>query len=165
MVFVICLLIFIGAFWVMKDAYNNQLDSPVKWGIGVAFIWIIFLPLYLIRRKKLIANQQMVNNASSSLNEPRQTNLWPGIIITLLVAFIPYGLSIINGELPKCDATEVNDVLTDLLPGVDFSNPAQYDYEKMSEIRHCNLTIDNRIHSFTVKWYSDAKEQFVVKFD
>ncbi|OVZ95229.1 hypothetical protein CBW58_00245 [Yersinia frederiksenii] len=167
------LILLASSLWVMKDAHDNHLNHPVRWGIGTAFLWIIVLPIYLIKRKKLIVEQRMRNEASSSLNdrvtiwgtEKDSTNLWAGGAFISIVAFAPYVWAVWSGELPKCNSSDVHEVLTQLLPDTAFSNPAQYDYERTNEIRHCNLTIENGIHSFTVKWYSDAREKFVVRFD
>ncbi|ELI8022861.1 hypothetical protein RSF09_003893 [Yersinia enterocolitica] len=167
------LILLVSALWVMKDAHNNYLNHPVRWGIGTAILWIIVLPIYLIKRKKLITEQKMRNEAISSLNdrpnicegEKDSTNLWAGGAVIFIAAFAPYAWGVWNGELPKCDSSDVHGLLTQLLPDTTFSNPAQYDYERMNEVRHCNLTIDNGIRSFTVKWYSDAREEFVVKFE
>ncbi|WP_057617632.1 hypothetical protein [Yersinia frederiksenii] len=166
-------ILLVSALWVMKDAHNNQLNHPVRWGIGTAILWIIVLPIYLIKRKKLITEQKMRNGAISSLNdrstiwgtEKDSTNLWAGGAFIFIAAFAPYAWGVWNGALPKCDSSDVDKVLTQLLPNTVFSNPAQYDYERINEVRHCNLTIDNGIHSFTVKWYSDTREEFVVKFE
>ncbi|EOI6869287.1 hypothetical protein ACMVR4_000652 [Yersinia enterocolitica] len=167
------LILLISALWVMKDAHNNRLNHPIRWGIGTVLLWIIVLPIYLIKRKKLIAEQRTKNEGTSSLNDKKNvwerevgsTNLWAGGIVIFIVAFAPYAWQVWNGELPKCDSSDVHGLLTQLLPDTAFSNPAQYDYERMNEVRHCNLTIDNGIRSFTVKWYSDAREEFVVKFE
>jgi len=51
--FIIALLI---AIWVATDA-NKRGMNGVAWAIGVFFLCIIFLPIYLIVRKPLLAQQ------------------------------------------------------------------------------------------------------------
>lgn len=51
--FIIALLI---AIWVASDA-NKRGMNGVAWAIGVFFLCIVFLPIYLIVRKPLLAQQ------------------------------------------------------------------------------------------------------------
>lgn len=51
--FIIALLI---AIWVATDA-NKRGMNGVAWAIGVFFLCIVFLPIYLIVRKPLLAQQ------------------------------------------------------------------------------------------------------------
>lgn len=52
MEFLVALIIFGLSVAVYKDALAKNIARPARWGIGVAFIFIIFLPLYLFKRKK-----------------------------------------------------------------------------------------------------------------
>ncbi|CDL79746.1 hypothetical protein [Xenorhabdus cabanillasii] len=59
-----------AAFWVYFDAYHNRIGtyrdelnrlrghSPVWWGACTLLLLIVFFPLYLIRRKTLLAMAQ-----------------------------------------------------------------------------------------------------------
>ena len=51
---IIGILIAIGVgFWVHSDAVKRQSSAPVAWGVGVACLLIVFLPLYLICRPSM----------------------------------------------------------------------------------------------------------------
>jgi MFS family permease len=52
--FIIALLV---AVWVATDA-NKRGMNGILWGIGVFLVCIVFLPIYLIVRKPLLAQQQ-----------------------------------------------------------------------------------------------------------
>ena len=71
---VIALLILLGSsIWVYTDMQKigmedeNVKDSLIgkrlawRWAVGVFFIWILFLPWYLIKRKEFLQNKQFLN--------------------------------------------------------------------------------------------------------
>ncbi|AYA40566.1 hypothetical protein HZS38_09225 [Xenorhabdus nematophila] len=68
--FFFTLMLIAAAFWVYFDAYQNRIGtyrdelnrlrghSPVWWGVCTLLLLIVFLPIYLIRRKTLLAMAQ-----------------------------------------------------------------------------------------------------------
>lgn len=166
MEYIIALVIFVLSVAVYKDARTNKIANPERWGVGVAFFIIIVLPLYLIRRKKLLGSSETYNRDANAWQKGKK-EVSPIAAYTLMfaLAFLAPAISFIKGELPSCDSIEVKSVLSDLLGGDDFSDTEQTSYERIAEIRHCNLTKSDRVFSYTVKWYSDKKDQFMVQFD
>lgn len=158
-----------SALWVIYDSSKNKLQSPVAWGISTLFIWIIALPVYLFKRKKMVVNAKRfyesgVDDTDWHINK-RQTPTWVGyvLVITFSVGYYSWGLS--KGGLPQCDSNEVAKLLSKMVDGDSISNQAQYSYEMFNEVRHCNVVVNGAPRSFTVKWYSEDKDQFLVKFD
>lgn len=141
--FVISIVIFIVAFAVYKDAKKNKINGAAKWGIGVSFIWFLILPIYLFKRKKLI--KEAANGSEISDNgDGNPISPFAATILMFVLSFSVFFIGFYKGELPSCESPEVTDVVSKLLSSHDFSDQAQTSYEKISEIRHCNLTIDRK---------------------
>lgn len=157
---------FISAIYVFNDASKRKIPTALRWAVGTALIWIVVFPLYFILRKKLNSAE---NSNESEKNVWESGNKTPNKLacyaMLFVLSFAMYGINFYRGWLPSCDSTELRHVLSDLLDKAEFSNPAQNSYEKINEIRHCNITISDRIYSYTVTWYSEAKDRFIVKFD
>ncbi len=157
---------FISAIYVFIDASKRNIPTALRWSILTALVWLLAFPFYLIVRKKL-----KTNNIPSDVGGDVEINsnnapYRPAIYALLFVlSFAMYGVNFYRGWLPSCDSKEVHSVLKDLLDNAAFSNPAQNSYEKLNEIRHCNITLADRIYSYTVTWYSESKDRFIVKFD
>ncbi|WP_405424353.1 hypothetical protein [Pantoea stewartii] len=161
---IICTLIFAAAVYVYRDARKHNIELASRWGVGVAVVWILVLPLYLFKRKKLIKEaQQDASDTDLSGNEKSKS---PIAIFSLMFicSFLVFFVGFFKGDLPGCSSPEVTDVVSKLLHTRDFSNQAQGSYEKISEIRHCNLTMNGNVYSYTVTWYSEDKDNFLVKF-
>lgn len=69
------------------------------------------------------------------------------------------------GDLPECDAPEVQKMLTNIYPLSTLKDIEQYNNEKLKGIRYCRVTADGHISSFTISWYGDKHDKFVVKKD
>ncbi len=41
----------ISALWVIFDGNRNHVSKPLRWGLGALFLWIVFFPWYLARRR------------------------------------------------------------------------------------------------------------------
>ncbi|OCJ24589.1 hypothetical protein [Serratia sp. 14-2641] len=165
----ISIIVCFSALWVIYDASKNKLQSPVAWGLSILFLWFIALPVYLFKRKKMIVNatgfhESGVEDNAWHLNK-RQTPAWVGYALVIAFSVGYYSWNLSKGELPLCESKEVAEVLSKIVDGDSISNPAQYSYEMFNEVRHCNLMINDTPRSFTVKWYSEDKDQFLVKFD
>ncbi|MDC9620118.1 hypothetical protein PSI22_00370 [Xenorhabdus sp. XENO-7] len=78
--FFFTLILIAAGFWVYFDAYHNHIGtyrdeqnrlrghSPVWWGACTLLLPIVFLPLYLIRRKTLLAMaQKYPSNSDKSI--------------------------------------------------------------------------------------------------
>ncbi|MCL0587560.1 hypothetical protein [Klebsiella pneumoniae] len=164
MEFLVALIIFGLSVAVYKDALAKNIARPARWGIGVAFIFIIFLPLYLFKRKKIAGSALEITDAPG-IHGGKNLNPLAAYILMFVLSFIGPFLGFVKGDLPGCNSPEVASVITKLLSGQQFSDAAQVSYDKVDEIRHCNLTTSEQVFSYTVKWYSEDKDQFVVKFD
>ena len=164
MEFMIALIIFGISVAVYKDAQAKQISRPARWGIGVSLLFIIILPLYLFKRNKIAGSGEVLTEAEGIQGGK---NLKPvgAYALMFVLSFLAPLLGFFKGELPECNSPEVANVITDLLNGQQFSNAAQVSYDKIDEVRHCNLTTADHVFSYTVKWYSEDKDQFVVKFE
>jgi hypothetical protein len=40
------------SFWVLFDALQKRLPSPLRWGMGTLLLWPIIFPWYLARRRR-----------------------------------------------------------------------------------------------------------------
>jgi len=156
------IIFFISAIYVFNDACKRKIPTALRWAVGTALIWIAVFPLYFILRKKLNSSE---NLSGGEENENTKTNKLACYGMLFVLSFAMYGINFYRGWLPNCGSHEVRHVLSDLLDNAEFSNPAQNSYERINEIRHCNITIADRIYSYTVTWYSEAKDRFIVKFD
>ena len=59
------------AIWVAMDA-NKRGMNGIGWGIGVFLLCIVFLPIYLITRKPLLAQQQPYGYPPPPNSQPQQ---------------------------------------------------------------------------------------------
>jgi hypothetical protein len=41
----------VSAMWVFQDARRRQVPKPLRWGLGSLFLWFLFFPWYLARRR------------------------------------------------------------------------------------------------------------------
>lgn len=162
--FVISIVIFIVAIAVYKDAKKHEIDSAAKWGVGVSFIWFAILPVYLFKRKKMIKEAARESEVPGKRDEKPISPL-AATILMFVLSFSVFFIGLYKGELPSCESPEVTDVVAKLLNTRDFSDQAQTSYEKISEIRHCNLTMNGNVFPYTVSWYSESKDNFVVQFN
>lgn len=165
MEFLFALIIFGVSVAIYKDAIANKIARPARWGIGTAFIFFIVIPLYLFKRKKLAGSALSEDEVTEGIQGGKNVSPFAVYALMFVLAFLAPAISFYKGDLPNCDSSEVHSVLSDLLHGENFSEPAQMSYDKINETRHCNLTVSGRVFSYTVKWYSEAKDQFVVQFD
>lgn len=165
MEFLIALIIFGASVAVYKDAITNNIARPARWGIGSAFIFFIVIPLYLFKRKKLIGSALSESDDASSVQGGKNVSPLSVYVLMFIFAFIAPVINFYKGDLPGCDSSDVHSVLTELLNGEKFSEPAQMSYDRVNAVRHCNLTVSDRVFSYTVKWYSEEKDQFVVQFE
>ena len=162
------LFVFFCAIWVMTDATKNGITLPSRWGFGTVALWFIVFPAYLFKRKRLIKEAQQL----SSTSEP-DVNVWtkdkkePSKFVSYLVIFAiaagSYTYWLSKGELPSCSSAEVAGVLDKLVNGAPYSKQAQESYETISEIRHCNMMVYEQIVTYTVSWYSEKKDQIIVR--
>lgn len=162
--FVISIVIFIVAIAVYKDAKNHAINGAAKWGVGVSFIWFAILPIYLFKRKKMIKEAVSDSEINGTLDE-KPISPFAATALMFVLSFSVFFIGLYKGELPSCESAEVSDVVAKLLNSRDFSDQAQTSYEKISEIRHCNLTMNGNVFPYTVSWYSEAKDNFVVQFN
>lgn len=165
MEFLFALIIFGVAVAIYKDAIAKKIANPARWGIGTALIFFIIIPLYLFKRKKLVGSALSENEVAEGIQGGKNVSPFAAYALMFILAFLAPAISFYKGELPNCDSSEVHGVVSDLLHGEKFSEPAQMSYDRINEVRHCNLTVSDRVFSYTVKWYSEAKDQFVVQFD
>jgi hypothetical protein len=42
---------FVSAVWVFQDARRRRVPKPLRWGLGSLFLWLLFFPWYLARRR------------------------------------------------------------------------------------------------------------------
>jgi hypothetical protein len=42
---------FVSAMWVFRDAHRRHVPKPLRWGLGSLFLWLLFFPWYLARRR------------------------------------------------------------------------------------------------------------------
>lgn len=42
---------FVSAVWVFQDAQRRRVPKPLRWGLGSLFLWLLFFPWYLARRR------------------------------------------------------------------------------------------------------------------
>lgn len=162
--FVISILIFVVAISVYKDAKSHAINGAAKWGVGVAFIWFAILPIYLFKRKEMIKEVTSESEVTDKMDE-KSISPFAATALMLVLSFTVFFIGLYKGDLPSCESPEVTDVVTELLSSRDFSDQAQTSYEKLSEIRHCNLTMNGNVLPYTVSWYSEAKDNFVVQFN
>ncbi|EAS0140674.1 hypothetical protein NCQ93_004116 [Salmonella enterica] len=166
MEYIFAALIFALSVWVYKDARTRNIANPERWGVGTAFIFIIIAPLYFFKRKKLQGTSESYNKDDNVWQKnKKEVSPLGAYFLMFVLAFLAPAIGFFKGDLPACDSIEVHSVLNDLLNGATFSDAAQIDYDRFGEIRHCNMTTSDRVFSYTVKWYSDKKEQFVVQFE
>lgn len=166
MEYIFAALIFLLSVWVYKDARSRNIANPERWGVGTSFIFIVVAPLYFFRRKKLQGTADTYNRDDNVWQkDKKEPSAWGAYLLMFVLAFLAPAIGFVKGDLPACDSSDVHSVLNKLLNGADFSDTEQINYEKLSEIRHCNLTTSDRVFSYTIKWYSDKKDQFVVEFD
>ncbi|MBN3237688.1 hypothetical protein H5A46_10085 [Pectobacterium versatile] len=163
MEFLIGLIIFGASVAIYRDAVSNEIANPIRWGVGSAFIFIIVIPIYLFKRKKIIGSAKAY--ALAQHNSQRQIAPSGAYFLMFIVAFIAPVWGFLKGDLPACDSRDVAVVITKLLDGAKYAAPAQVSYDRVAEVRNCNLTMSDRVFSYTVSWYSDSKDQFVVQFN
>jgi len=41
----------LSAVWVFQDAQRRRVPKPLRWGLGSLFLWVLFFPWYLARRR------------------------------------------------------------------------------------------------------------------
>ncbi|MGD0923026.1 MAG: hypothetical protein ABSA70_14880 [Terriglobia bacterium] len=41
----------LSAVWVFQDAHRRRVPKPLRWGLGSLFLWLLFFPWYLARRR------------------------------------------------------------------------------------------------------------------
>jgi len=41
----------LSAVWVFQDAQRRRVPKPLRWGLGSLFLWLLFFPWYLARRR------------------------------------------------------------------------------------------------------------------
>jgi hypothetical protein len=41
----------LSAVWVFQDAQRRRVPKPLRWGLGSLFLWLLFFPWYLVRRR------------------------------------------------------------------------------------------------------------------
>ncbi len=57
----------LSSLWVFFDARQKRLPKPFHWGLGTLFLWIVFFPWYLVRRKRPEAPCPFVEREPSPL--------------------------------------------------------------------------------------------------
>ena len=67
------------SFWVLFDALEKRLPSPLRWGMGTLLLWPIIFPWYLVRRKRPSQPCPFV--------EARVSSMKGAVLLILLVVF------------------------------------------------------------------------------
>lgn len=145
---------FISSAYVFHDANKRKISNQLGWAAGTALLWPIVMPLYFFKRKKLTDTVVTTENRHS---QPK------AYALLFILSFGLYAVNFYNGWLPDCDSAKVQGVLTSILDDQSFTDTAQQSYERFSEVRHCNLSMSGRIYSYTVRWYSEDKDRFLVQ--
>ncbi len=68
------------AIWVFNDARHYAIPRPLRWSLGTLFLWVVFLPWYLVRRRRL--------NYTCFFVETSPYFAWSLVIINLVLALI-----------------------------------------------------------------------------
>lgn len=154
MQFFIGVVFFISSAYVFHDANKRKISNQLGWAAGTALLWPIVLPLYFFKRKKLTDTVVTEENKNSHVK---------GYALLFVLSFGMYAVNFYNGWLPDCDSSKVHGVLSNILDTREFTDTAQQSYERINEVRHCNLSMSGRIYSYTVRWYSEDKNRFLVQ--
>jgi hypothetical protein len=74
---------------VFRDASRKHIRKPIRWALGSLFLWIVFLPWYLARRRELQKACLLVEADSSPLMRGLMFLLFLALIIGLLTVLFP----------------------------------------------------------------------------
>lgn len=181
-------MIFVVAIGVYVDATANKIgkiqgkrslinNSAGMWAIGIILLWIVVLPLYLIKRGKLI---------ELAKENPVTANNRAGIIV--LMSFIgcawiallwPVSTDTTTAiELPLCDSADTNQVLSQIVNSqpaavktglryVAVNDATERGYNPADAIRVCSgslVTTGGEIPiQFNVKWQDATAGAFQIE--
>lgn len=158
MSYLMALVVFVSAVWALFDSHKKGARNPAGWAMFVSLFWILTFPYYLYKRRKIVPVDQD--------QAPSASNRWVGLVISAALCFGPAVYAEVKSALPHCDDPEVVRVLGKMLNGMEISYPAQRpESAEWGSLRLCNATVAGHIQSYNVRWYSDAKDQFIVHLE
>jgi hypothetical protein len=142
---------------------TSNSPHPVKITFGCLILWIFCFPYYLIRRNSFIKSAQ---------EHPQETIMVKGHYVALVIGVaivIFFALKGFNeGEVPQCGSDEVKSAATKILNNSGIKGTIkgveQVSYDPFEERRACRgIDSSEQIRDFTVQWYSEKKERFLVQ--
>lgn len=177
-------MIFVTAICIYADATANKIgkipgrrslinNSAGVWAIGIIMLWIVVLPLYLIKRGKLI---ELAKENPVSANNRGGIIALMSIIGSIWIAILWAGPT--GSELPLCDSADANQVLSQIINSQPESIKSGMRYVAVNGIqeRGYNPTDDIRVCTgtlvttggelpvqFNVKWQDAKKGAFLVE--
>jgi len=83
----------ITAAFVFYDASRKHVSKALRWALGSLFLWVVFFPWYLARRREL--------QKPCPLVEAEASPLMRGLVFLLFLYFILGALLVITQKIPK----------------------------------------------------------------
>lgn len=81
------------AIFVYYDAYRNRVSKPLRWALGSLFLWVVFFPWYLARRRTLQTPCPLVESETSPLIR--------ALLFLLLLYLVVAALVVVMHKFPK----------------------------------------------------------------
>ncbi|ENZ7751383.1 hypothetical protein ACG9HF_004235 [Klebsiella pneumoniae] len=76
--------------YVYRDAMNNKIAYPERWGVGVAFSLCILLPLYLVIRIHFRGTDDELNEWYAGYRDANPVLVYAVIILSSLSGLVSY---------------------------------------------------------------------------